>query len=191
MDKNKSRVFDPFDRTAVGVMKDDIVSNRQNGHCGTSTLVVRLGVAWILHRSARRDFSSMRSQCINILPHDSNKVKTIASRESNKISFFTALSNCLLDVCSLFAPEESLSAYAKSQLKCSLSVSYPRATLAPPFHTQLWFPPHSCSNRSFFHLYPLRIQLRVESSIKVYVKVYNFKESLIILHRRNWGASSW
>ena len=45
MDKNKSRVFDPFDRTAVGVMKDDIVSNRQNGHCGTSTLVVRLGVA--------------------------------------------------------------------------------------------------------------------------------------------------
>ena len=37
MDENKSRVFDFFDRTAVGVMEDDIISNRQSGHCGTSS----------------------------------------------------------------------------------------------------------------------------------------------------------
>ena len=36
MDENKSRVFDLFDRTAVGVVEDDIISNRQSGHCGSS-----------------------------------------------------------------------------------------------------------------------------------------------------------
>jgi len=33
MDENKSRIFDLFDRTAVGVVEDDIISNRQSGHC--------------------------------------------------------------------------------------------------------------------------------------------------------------
>ena len=36
MDENKSRVFGIFDRTAVGVVEDDIISNRQSGHCGSS-----------------------------------------------------------------------------------------------------------------------------------------------------------
>ena len=34
MDENKSRVFDLFNRTAVGVMEDNIISNRQSGHRG-------------------------------------------------------------------------------------------------------------------------------------------------------------
>jgi hypothetical protein len=36
VDKNKSIVFDLFDRTGVGVVEDDIISNRQSGHCGSS-----------------------------------------------------------------------------------------------------------------------------------------------------------
>jgi hypothetical protein len=36
MDENKSRVFGLFDRTAIGVVEDDIISNRQSGHCGIS-----------------------------------------------------------------------------------------------------------------------------------------------------------
>ena len=34
VDENKSRVFGIFDRTAVGVVEDDIIFNRQSGHCG-------------------------------------------------------------------------------------------------------------------------------------------------------------
>jgi hypothetical protein len=36
MDENKSRVVDVLDRTAVGVVEDDIISNRQSRHCGVS-----------------------------------------------------------------------------------------------------------------------------------------------------------
>ena len=36
VDENKSRVFCPFDRTAVGVVEDDIISNRQSRHRGSS-----------------------------------------------------------------------------------------------------------------------------------------------------------
>jgi hypothetical protein len=32
MDENKSRVFGLFDRTAIGVVEDDIIFNRQSGH---------------------------------------------------------------------------------------------------------------------------------------------------------------
>ena len=40
MDENKSRVFDIFDRTTVGIVEDDIISNRQSGH-----IVVAIRVA--------------------------------------------------------------------------------------------------------------------------------------------------
>ena len=39
MDENKSRVFSIFDRTAVGVVEDDILSNGQSGHLGSSKLL--------------------------------------------------------------------------------------------------------------------------------------------------------
>ena len=55
MDENKSRVFGLFDRTAVGVVEDNIISNRQRGHCHGAAVKVAL---------------SMR-QCLNIPPHDS------------------------------------------------------------------------------------------------------------------------
>jgi hypothetical protein len=51
VDENKSRVFSLFDGTAVGVVEDDIISNRQSGHCGSSKVVLR--------RSARQDFLSI------------------------------------------------------------------------------------------------------------------------------------
>ena len=39
MDENKSRVFGIFDRTAVGVVEDDISSNGQSGHFGSRKLL--------------------------------------------------------------------------------------------------------------------------------------------------------
>ena len=36
MDENKSRIVDVLDRTTVGVVEDDIISNRQSRHCGVA-----------------------------------------------------------------------------------------------------------------------------------------------------------
>ena len=69
VDENKGRVFSLYDRTTVGVVEDDIISNRQSGHCGRSNL------KGYYFPANRRDLLSMaRMQCINIPPHDSNKV---------------------------------------------------------------------------------------------------------------------
>ena len=53
MDENKSRVFDLFNRTAVGVVEDDIFSNGQSGHCASSKLLEYF-------RRQDSDFLSMR-----------------------------------------------------------------------------------------------------------------------------------
>ena len=50
VDENDSRIFGIFDWTAVGVVEDDIISNRQRGHCGSS----KKGC------SARQEFLSMK-----------------------------------------------------------------------------------------------------------------------------------
>jgi hypothetical protein len=36
VDENDSGVIGIFDRTAVGVVEDDIIFNGQSGHCGSS-----------------------------------------------------------------------------------------------------------------------------------------------------------
>ena len=40
MDENKSRIFNLFDKTAVGIVGDDIISNSQSGH--SSVVAVRV-----------------------------------------------------------------------------------------------------------------------------------------------------
>ena len=92
MDENKSRVFGLFDRTTVSVVKNDIIPNRQSGHC----VAVRI----VFDRSARQDFLSMR-QCINFpaWQQHGKKDHRVPTRSFYFCFCLPVLVRCLLIVC--------------------------------------------------------------------------------------------
>ena len=163
MDENKSRVFDLFNGTAVCVVEDDIISNRQCGHCGSSK--GRLNTSPL---SAARFL--INEAVYNIPPawQQQGKDHRAQGKQQNQVLYCFDC-QIMSDVCSLFAHEtqsERLGRATSSSRFPPVSVT-DTPYLASSVSCVALISRHSCSSRSLSaFLSPLptvKIQPREES----------------------------